>query len=377
MECLPTFTRNLYKSDFHIADTGFYSGQVAATTTKRNVYWRHWTAYVTPLGLDPLLRDVAHAHQIRALTGFAGRVRTGFYGRGRQITAPVVNSALTAVGTAIALATGTNPTKMQGAQDKLVPRISQMLEGFGKTDPPTMKKLPIGIDIPEYISVCSLRPAASTHNKAVADLILIAFYFLLRVGKYTVKGAKTSTKQTVQFRLQDTTFFAHDTLGRLHQLPQNAPLHVILEAHSVTLKLDNQKNGWKGVCIHQECNGDMYHCPVRALGRRFVRIRENTSDLSTFLSAYFPTTGNKRDVTDKDISTMLKLAAVALKYPALRGIPIDQIDTHSLRSGGANALALNGYSDREIQKMGRWRSQTFKYILEKSLTPSPRGCPKR
>ncbi len=49
-----------------------------------------------------------------------------------------------------------------------------------------MKKLPIGIDIPEYISVCSLRPTASTHNKAVADLILIAFYFLLCVGEYTV-----------------------------------------------------------------------------------------------------------------------------------------------------------------------------------------------
>ena len=30
------------------------------------------------------------------------------------------------------------------------------------------------------------------------------------------------------------------------------------------------------------------------------------------------------------------------------------MNTHSLRSGGANALALAGYSDTQIQKMGRW-----------------------
>jgi len=49
----------------------------------------------------------------------------------------------------------------------------------------------------------------------------------------------------------------------------------------------------------------------------------------------------------------LKFAAGALDHPAAKGIPIDRIDTHSLRSGGANVLALAGYLDREIQKMGR------------------------
>ena len=252
-----------------------------------------------------------------------------------------------------------------------------MLDGFRKHDPPTMKKLPIGIDVPEYISLCSLRPTSTSQNRAVADLILIAFYFLLRVGEYTSKGTKPATKQTVQFRLQDVTFFAHDRLGRLQQLPRHAPAHVLLLAHSATLTLENQKNGWKGVCIHQECNGDMYHCPVRALGRRFVHIRDNTADLTTFLSTYFCTKSHKRDVSDKDISTALKLAAVALEYPTLRGIPIDRIDTHSLRSGGANALALNGYSDREIQKMGRWQSATFNEYIREELNTFATGMSRK
>jgi hypothetical protein len=71
-------------------------------------------------------------------------------------------------------------------------------------------------------------------------------------------------------------------------------------------------------------------------------------------------------MTDKYIRATLKLAAFALEYPS-RGIPIDRVDTHSLRSGGANALALNGYSDREIQKMGRWRSATFKEYIQNEL----------
>jgi hypothetical protein len=133
--------------------------------------------------------------------------------------------------------------------------------------------------------------------------------------------------------------------------------------------LDNQKNGWKGVCIHQEHNGDIYHCPVRALGRRFTHIRANTSDIhSTYLSTYFPQPNARHDITDKYTRATLKLAAIALDYPSRCGIPIDRVDTHSLRSGGANALALNGYSDREIQKMGRWRSQTFKEYIREELS---------
>ena len=259
---------------------------------------------------------------------------------------------------------------MRGAQDKLVPRISQMLRGFKKDDPPTMKKLPIEVDIPEYISLCSLRPAAAEQTRATADLILIAFYYLLRAGEYTVKGKRNNTKQTIQFQVKHITFFAHDSTGRLQQLPRTAPDHDILTAHSATLRLENQKNGWKGVCIHQETNGDHHHCPVRALGRRFVHIRQHTTDTNTCLSTFFEHSQlatQRNEVTDKDISSALKLAAIALEYPALKGIPIDRVDTHSLRSGGANALALSGYSDREIQKMGRWRSATFKEYIREEL----------
>jgi hypothetical protein len=72
--------------------------------------------------------------------------------------------------------------------------------------------------------------------------------------------------------------------------------------------------------------------------------------------------GKQLDITDKCIRNGLKLAATALNYPKNCGIPVERVDTHSLRIGGANALHLAGYSDREIQKMGRWRGETFKEV---------------
>ncbi len=206
--------------------------------------------------------------------------------------------------------------------------------------------------------------------QAVGDLALIAFYYLLRIGEYTVKRqcnrTKRAKKQTVQFKLEDVTFFKIDKNGILRCLPRNAPHSLIMTAESATLKLDNQKNGWKGVCVHQEANGEAFNCPVRALARRVIHLRENGGDTKVLLSAFY-VDGTRYDVTGEDISKGLKMAATLLHYPTTRGIPIECIDTHSLHSGGANALALSGYSDTQIQKMGRWKGTTFKEYIREEL----------
>jgi hypothetical protein len=200
--------------------------------------------------------------------------------------------------------------------------------------------------------------------KATADLILIAFYYLLRVGEYTHKAANNNSKQTVEFRAEDVTFFKRFQ-GKLRQLPREAPDEDIMSADSSTLKIDNQKNGLHGVCINHEHNGDEIFSPVRGLGRRYLHLRHHGGPnyQSLPLSMVFQD-GKRRNVTDKEIRAALKSAAAQLDYPS-RGIPIERVDTHSLRCGGANALSLAGYSDRHIQKLGRWRGETFKVLLFK------------
>ena len=204
-----------------------------------------------------------------------------------------------------------------------------MLDGMRRQDPPTMKKLPVEADVPNFLVDVGLTSAASPLDHAIGDLAIIAFYYLLRIGEYTTKGTRNETKRTIQFRVKDVTFFTTTTDGHTRQLSRLATDATLLTATSATLKLDNQKNGWKGVCVHHHANGQLYKCPVRALARRMAHIRHNTSDPTTFLSAFF-VNGVRFDVTDTDIRTSIKSAATILNYPAEKGIPIQWIDTHSL-----------------------------------------------
>ena len=108
------------------------------------------------------------------------------------------------------------------------------------------------------------------------------------------------------------------------------------------------------MCIYQEQNGDEKFIPVRALGGRFVAIRNKVENKKTYLSAYW-VEGKRKYLNDYNMSAALKFTTTSLNYPSLKGIPLDRVDTHSLRYGGANKLSLAGYSDRDIQKMERWR----------------------
>ena len=163
------------------------------------------------------------------------------------------------------MATNTNPTKIVGS-DKLLPRLQQMLDGFRKADPPTTKQLPVEADVPEYLVKLGRDPEARELDRAIGDLTMIAFYYLLRIGEYTTKGIRNNSKQTEEFKLGDIMFFRNDAQGNLRCLPRDAHADLIASADGATMKLDNQKNGWKGVCVYQQANGDPIDCPVRALG---------------------------------------------------------------------------------------------------------------
>jgi len=113
---------------------------------------------------------------------------------------------------------------------------------------------------------------ASSLDQAIGDLTLIAFYYLLRIGEYTIKGTCNETKQTIQFKYEDITFFKKNEYGKLRCLQRNATPSLIATADGATMKLDNQKNGWKGVCVYHKANGEEFLCPVRALGQRYIHI---------------------------------------------------------------------------------------------------------
>jgi hypothetical protein len=351
VDCLQAHLCDSYAHDFHLADDAFYAGRLEVTSRGRKKYWEHWQRYAMPMGADPYLQDTNFSKRIRLLSGFAAQVRTGFYGAGHQVKNCTVSSALTAIGQTIVLACKLNPTKIVGSK-RLLPRLQIMLDGYRKVDPPTQKKLPVQSDVLKLLVTMAYQPGIAKVQRATADLTMIAFYYLLQVGEYMVKGVRNNTKQTVQFKYEDVSFFKKNTWGQFHCLPCNTAADLISTADGATLKLDCQKNRWIGVCVYHEANGERWHCLVRALTQCYLHLCKIRAGSKTFLLAYYVGKGKHKDITNKDVSKASKVAATALDYPAVKGISINRIDTHSLQSGGANALLLAGYSDTQIQKMG-------------------------
>ena len=71
-----------------------------------------------------------------------------------------------------------NPTK-EPELDKFIPRIQEILDDWAKVDTLTVKKLPVEVDVPELLAAAAFVSTDNELIKAVGDLALIAFYYLL------------------------------------------------------------------------------------------------------------------------------------------------------------------------------------------------------
>ena len=291
----------------------------------------------------------------------------------KPVSADHVGTGIGGVATQIGLDRGERPLH-QPESDKFILPIQHMLAGFRSFDPPTEKKLACHPDLPLFAVINAYTGKSSPVRQAAGDLVCIAFYFLLRIGEYTTKTKRKKKTRTRQFRVRDVTFFKKDKSGMLQPLPSSATDSEILSADAATLQISNQKNGHKGACIHHTAiEGDMWACPVKALARRYTHIRQHTRNKNAFICTYFDKAG-MGSVTDNQIRFAVKFAAKSLQYDK-RGIPINRVDTHSLRSGGACALKLAGHDDVEIRKMGRWapKSNAFLEYIQQQLSTFSKG----
>ena len=83
------------------------------------------------------------------------------------------------------------PTNQSNARQNEERRICQLQKSF-RPKMTCQRRSQIGAN-----------PRCRQNTKAVGDLSLIAFYFLLRVGEYTVKGTRNKLTQIEQFKIKD------------------------------------------------------------------------------------------------------------------------------------------------------------------------------
>ena len=168
-----------YVHNFHLVDTAFPAGRVEVTSKIQEAWcWRNWCAYIKPMGVDPYLEGTPFQTRVQCLTGYAQWVWTGFFGHGWQVQSSTVSQAITTIGQTIALAQNVNPTKVEGS-DKFLPALQVVLDGYGKTNLPMNKKLPIKTGVTELLVDLVYSKGSTPHLQAIGDLASIKFYYLL------------------------------------------------------------------------------------------------------------------------------------------------------------------------------------------------------
>jgi hypothetical protein len=165
-----------------------------------------------------------------------------------------VEQALRAVGQAFA--TLGCPDARLSVSGKLDFRLSHQLSAYSKEDPPPTKVKHIPLPVIGYAAdMCHFTNTAYSH--AIADMLLLGFYFLLRPGEYAFK----SNLDASPFRLCDVHLLINTR--RLDVLA--APEHELHQANFVALEFTNQKNGVRGELVGLGHSGHPSWCPVQAI----------------------------------------------------------------------------------------------------------------
>ena len=296
------------------------------------------------------------------LLTFAVAVREGKHGLGRQVKVQSVSKALRAVAQKYVLDGHRDPRRSSQAQHSLDLPIAHLLKKFRDDDPPAEPRLAIPTSTVRKIAG---KYNFSDHHRAVADLCIIAFFYLLQVGEYTTPaGKKKRRKRTIALRKCDIRLWCKGIL-----LDPATDLATLLTADSGTICITNTKNGTKGAVVHHDAIGGTL-CPVAALARRLhnIRHRPPTCPISTVVHrAKQPTR-----VSDRDITTAVRWGATCDGLLD-RGYSTHRVSSHSLRAGRAMALKLAGESSDTIMRVGRWTSLTYMTYIHAQIGALAKG----
>ena len=340
-------------------------GIVETTAKERRRFWATWTLWLPCafLTIDPYCLHQPTEVQIKLLAAFGTHVRHGRFSQPiRKVCTKTVQVALQTVTKKFELDGQRNPlVNLQGIYTQ---KIKQLLNGFRKFDPPPKRKLAIPLSVPVWLLKLGLSSTDPLHA-AVGDLVIIAFYFLLRPGEYTF-SPPAERKQTIPFRHCDVYLWEHNRLLDA-SLPEK---ELLRQCTGATLQIINQKSGRKAQRVSHsaipESHTAVLSCPVRALIRRLKHVQRYSADTTLQLGSYFTTRGQLCTVRPRTITNALRVAVSELNLHLINILP-DLVSSHSSRAGGATAMHINGVPEVTIQKMGRWSSDTFLIYIHDQL----------
>ena len=220
---------------FATATEDVNNGVVASTEQERIKFfnaWKGWLSAYFPT-VRPDMLGISEAQKIDLLVTFGSYVRSGKLSRRkRKVRSATAAVSLRAIGTTLSLDGKPNP--LEGPQGKLPKKISMLLEGYKRQDPPPEPKLAVPVAVPNEMYRIGYTGKTTERQKCIGDFGIIAFYYLLRVGEYTFHKVE-ERQRTQQFRLCDVTLWHHT-----NRLDPELPLQTLYRlCTAVTLNISN------------------------------------------------------------------------------------------------------------------------------------------
>ena len=359
MAALPPIPQHDFLRDLRAAHLDVQRGVVASTSAAAASHWSLWTDFCDSLSVSPALGDVEDP--IPFLQVFAFRYRRGLINTSRRpVRSRTVEGALRSIGQTLA-GVGAQDPRLNSV-GRIDFRLQRQLAAYSRHDDPPARVKPIPVPILRHV----MAQASLAHdpvNQALADMLCIAFFFLLRPGEYT--GTASDTQP---FQLRDVRFF----LGSLPLNSTTTPAPQLLSASFVTLEFTTQKNSVRGEVIGLGRSGAPDFCPVLATARRVLHLRQAAAPPHQPLASYVdPASLTLRRIKPSDLTALLRLS-VRLLGPTYGFLPSD-VSARSLRAAGAMALLCAHVDTDRIRLLGRWRSDEMLRYLHVQAEPVMRN----
>jgi hypothetical protein len=351
--CNPT-DRARFHNDFLAVQRGVSGGLSASRANATRTAWDIWSTFCQQINTDPFLQHLEDP--IPTLQLFAQGYRTGTLApRGTTVGARTVEGALRAVGQTLAALGHRDPRLTQTGNMDI--RLQRLLTSYEKEDPAPQRQKPIPLDVILQAASVAIMDQ-SNRAQALSDMLLIAFYFLLRPGEY----AHSTNVDAAPFRIKHVHFIT--PTRRLHWA--SATANEWAQVNKVALEFDRQKNGVRGELVGLAPSGHERWCPVKTLIRRVQALHQQGADQNTPLYAYRNAHHQWAAVTPSDLTEHLRAAAIALNH--VDASQSHQLSARSLRSSGAMALLCAGVDPTLIQLFGRWKStEMLRYLHVQSV----------
>lgn len=204
--------------------------------------------------------------------------------------------------------------------------VRKLLHGAAKLRPSYDQRAPVTkavlhnlVRSSPHISICYYNDVLTT------AMYLLAFHAFLRIGEIAVTSAAQSIR-VLQMSQLSITKEQCTIVFQSYKHYQGPPVSLVISAHT-----------------------DSPFCPVKAM-RTYLAVRKNSPGPLFIFPGGTP-------VTKSFFGDQLK------KSLAWAGLSTLSYKGHSFRIGAATTAAMQGVSDEEIQRMGRWKSQAFKKYI--------------